>query len=151
MGGSAVIKAGVIEIVAIDDCSAMGDIGVVVVDHPVAMPVTAPMIPTPPKSSEEADSESNTERDCGAGKKYSGDRIPARVGNDRCPVHQPRIIGRHIDYFRVGRFDDNRVALSGYLLLFVAAQPACIPSLLPHGLHGIRHVLLLVGIGVSKG
>ena len=61
MIGVPAIKAGVIEIVAIDDRSAVGDVGVVVVDYPVATPVASPVIPTPPKSSEEADSESKTE------------------------------------------------------------------------------------------
>jgi hypothetical protein len=47
--------------------------------------------------------------------------------------------------------DDDRVASSRYLLLFVAIQLASLPSLLTHRLHGIRHILLLAGICVPKG
>jgi len=61
MAGVGTIKAGVIEIIAIDDRSAMGDVGVVIVEYPVAAPVASPVIPAPPKASEETDSESNSE------------------------------------------------------------------------------------------
>src|SRR5712692_4673016 len=147
----AVVEVAVVEVVAIDDRSAVGDIGVVVVNHRSAMPVVFPVIPAPPKSSEESDSKSNTEGDCRASKKDSRHRNPARVGDGRCPVHEPRIIGRHVDHIRVGRLDDDRVALSRYLLLFVAIQLASLPSLLTHRLDGIRHILLLVCICVAKG
>jgi len=145
------VAAPLVEVVAIDDRSAVGDVGVVVVDHPMAMPVASPVIPAPPKSSEEADSKPNTEGNCGAGKKDSGHRNPARVGDDRYPIHEPRIIGRHVDHVRVGRLDDDRVALSCYAFLFVAIQLASLSSLLAHRLDSIRHILLLVGICVAEG
>src|SRR5438445_7383344 len=116
----AVIKVAAVEVAAIDDRPAVRDICVVVVDYPAAVPVVSPVMPSPPKSSEEADAKSKAERDCGAGKKDSGNRNPAGVGNNRCSVHEPRIIGRHVDHIRVGRFDDDRVALSGYILLLIA-------------------------------
>jgi hypothetical protein len=67
--------------------SAMRDEGVMVEECPTAMPVVAPMTPAPPKSSEVSDSKSNTERESDAAPKNTGHGIPARVGNDRCPVH----------------------------------------------------------------
>ena len=109
-----------VEVVAIDDRSAVRDIRVVVVDYPAAVPVISPVVPAPPKSAEEADAKSKTERDCGAGKKDSWNWNPAGVGNNRCSVYEPRIIGRHVDHIRAGRFDDDRVALSGYILLLIA-------------------------------
>jgi hypothetical protein len=57
------IVAVVIEVVAIDDRAAVGDVGVVVVDRPPAVPVIIPVMPAPPKSSEKADSKSTTEKD----------------------------------------------------------------------------------------
>ena len=140
-----------VEVVAIDDRSAVGDIGVVVVDHPMAMPIPSPVMPAPPKSSEEADSKSSTEVESRAAKKDSGHRIPTWVGDDGVAVHEPRIIGGNVDHIWIGRFDDGRVTLSRYLLLFVAIQMAGLPSLLAHFLDGIHHVLLLVGICVAKG
>ena len=116
----ATAKVAVIKVAAIDDRSAVRDIRVVVVDYPAAVPVISPVVPAPPKSAEEADAKSKTERDCGAGKKDSGNWNPAGVGNNRCSVNEPRIIGRHVDHIGVCRFDDDRVALSGYILLLIA-------------------------------
>ena len=120
MARVAVIKVAAVEVVAIDDRSAVRDVRVVVEDYPAAVPVVSPVMPSPPKSSEEADAKSKTERDCGAGKKDSGNWNPAGVGNNRCSVNEPRIIGRHVDHIGVCRFDDDRVALSGYILLLIA-------------------------------
>ena len=158
--GTAAAKVGVVgvasievvagEIVAIDDRSTMGDVGVVVINHRPAVPVISPVIPAPSKSSEEADSKSKPEGDCRAGKKDSRHGIPAREGDDRRPVYEPRIVGRHVDHIRVGWFDDDGAALSRYFFLIVAVELASLPSLLAQCLDCLRHILLLVGIGVSK-
>src|SRR5580704_1443615 len=147
----ATVKVAVVEVVAIDDRPAVGDVGVMVIDHGPAVPVISPVMPAPSKSSEEADSKSDAERDCRAGKKDSGHGIPAWVGDDGRPVDEPRIISRYIDHLRVGRFDSDGAALGRHLLLFVAVQLAGVPRLLPHRLNSISHILLLVGIGVAKG
>lgn len=116
---AAVIEVAAVEVVTIDDRSAVGDVGVVVVDHPVAMPIAAPVMPAPAKSSKEADSKSDTEGDCWAVKKDSWHGIPAWICNYRLSIYEPRIVGRHVDHVRVGRFDDDSAALSRYLLLFI--------------------------------
>jgi len=41
--------------------------------------------------------------------------------------------------------------LSCYFLLFIAIQVTGIASLLAHRLHGVRHILLLVGVRIAKG
>src|SRR5713101_3844166 len=51
--GIAVIKVAVVEVTAIDDRSAVGDVGVVVVDRAMATPVVPPVTPAPAKPSEE--------------------------------------------------------------------------------------------------
>src|SRR5229473_1118890 len=124
--------------------------GVMVEECSTVMPVVPPVAPAPPKASEEADTKSNTKGKADAAPKNPGHGIPARVGNDGRPVHQPRIIGRHVHHLRVGRFDDDRVALSRYLILLVAIQMAGIPSLLTQRLDGIRHILRLGGICLAK-
>src|ERR1700722_20685486 len=43
----AVVEVVVTEIVAIDDCSAVGDVGTVVINRPPAVPVVAPVMPAP--------------------------------------------------------------------------------------------------------
>jgi len=49
-------STGMIEVIAIDKNSAVRDVGVVVVNNSVAMPVVSPMVPTPAESAVEADS-----------------------------------------------------------------------------------------------
>src|SRR5258708_16675917 len=99
----AAIKPAVIESAAIKG-SAMRDEGVMVVHRPTAMPVVPPVTPAPPKPSEEPETKSNAEGESDAAPKNPGHGIPARVGDDRCPVHQPRIIRRHLDYLSFARF-----------------------------------------------
>ena len=50
-----------IEVVAIDDRAAVGDVGVVVVNRGATVPIIVPVMPAPPKSSEKADSKSSAE------------------------------------------------------------------------------------------
>ena len=147
---AAAIEIAVVEVVAIDDCSAVRDVGVVVIDHPVAVPVASPVMPAPSKSSEVTNSKSNSEGDRGACKKDSRHGIPAWIWNDRVAVDEPRIVRRHVNHFRIGRFDDDGVALSRYFLLFITIQVAGLVSLLAHHLDGVRHILLLVGVGIAK-
>src|SRR5260370_11437265 len=146
----AVIEVVVVEVVAIDDRSAVGDVGVVVVDYPVAMPVASPMMPAPPVSSEETDAEPDSKSDPRSGKEDSRLGIPAWICDDRLAIYEPGIISRNINDLRVGWFDDDGVALSRYLLLFIAIEVAGAVSLLTHCLDGIRHILLLVGVGVAE-
>src|SRR5258708_6462854 len=87
----AAIKSAVIESAAIKG-SAMRDEGVMVVHCPTAMPVVPPVTPAPTKPSEEPETKSDTEGESDAAPKNPGHGIPARVGDDRRPVPQPRII-----------------------------------------------------------
>src|SRR5580704_13707213 len=109
-----------VDVVAIDDRSTVGDIGVVIVDHPVAMPVPSPVIPAPPKSSEETDSKSSAEVESWTAIKDSGHGIPTWIGDDGIAVYEPRVIRGNVDYVWNGRFDGDRIALSRHVLLFVA-------------------------------
>ena len=120
MAKVAVIKVAAVEVAAIDDRSAVRDIRVVVVDYPAAVPVVSPVMPSPPKSSEEADTKSNAKGNAGAVPKNPGHGIPAWIHDDRLTVHKPGVVGGDVNDLRVGRFDDDRAALRRYLLLFVA-------------------------------
>src|SRR5713226_4447911 len=146
----AVMEVSVVKVVAIDDGSAVGDVRVVVVDHPVAMPVASPVMPAPPESSEEADPEADSKSNSRSSQEDPRHGIPAWIGDDWLAIHEPGIIGRHINDLRVGRFDDDCIALRCYLLLFIAVQVAGLVSLLTHRLDSVGHILLLVGVGVTK-
>ena len=54
-------SAGAIEVVAIDKNSALGDVGAVVVNDAVVMPIVATMVPAPSKPSEKAHSKAEAE------------------------------------------------------------------------------------------
>ena len=144
------IEVAVVEVVAIDDRSAVRDVGVVVVDRCSAVPVVSPVMPAPPISSKKADAKADSESNPRSGQEDSWHRIPTRIRDDRLTVHEPGVIGRYIDDFRIGRFDDDRVALGCYLFLFIAIQVAGLAGLLTHGLDGVRHCLLLIGVCVAK-
>ena len=146
-----VIEVAAVEIVAIDYGSAVGNVGVVVVDHRAAVPIVSPVMPAPPKTPEEADPEADSKSNPRSGKENPRHGIPAWICKDRLAIHEPGIIGRHIDHLRIGRFNDDGAALSCYLLLFIAIQVAGLVSLLTHRLDGIRHILLLIGVCVAKG
>src|SRR5260370_13850385 len=124
------IEVAVVEVVAIDDRSAVRDVGVVVVNHCSAVPVVSPVMPAPPISSEktdpEADAKSNP-RSCQEDPRHG---MPAWIRDDRLTVHEPGIVGRYVDNFRVGRFDDNPVPFISSLLLSIVIQLAALASLL---------------------
>src|SRR5216683_7550926 len=147
----AMIEVAVVEVVAIDDRSAVRNVGVVVVDRCSAVPVVSPVMPAPPISSEKAEPEADSESNPRSGQEDPGHGIPAWIRDDRLTVHEPGIIGRHVDHFRVGRFNDDCVALSRYLFLLIAIQVAGLVSLLTHRLDGIGDILLLVGVCIAKG
>src|SRR5712672_1881361 len=81
---------------------------------PAAMPVVAPMAPAPAESAKISKSESNTERQSDAAPKNSRHRIPAWVGHDRSAIYKPRIIGRHVNRFRISQLDGDCVSLRRY-------------------------------------
>ena len=130
----------VIEVAAINERSTVGDIGVVVEEHSVAVPVPSPVIPAPTETAEEKPRPVKID---------SGDRIPIWVRDNGIAVSEPRIVLRDVDHFRIGRLNNDGIVLSCHLLLFVAIQMASFLSLLAHGLHGIHYSLLLVGISVA--
>src|SRR6266481_3715869 len=146
----AVVEVVVAEIVAINDRPAVGDVGVVVVNHPMAMPVASPVMPAPTISSEETDAEPDSKSNPRSGEEDSRHGVPGRIRDDRLAIHEPGIIGRYIHDLRIGRLDDDGVPLSRYLLLVIAIEVAGLVSLLTHCLDGICQILLLVGVCVAK-
>src|SRR6266478_10244376 len=120
---SAVAEVTVAEITvmesAVTEVSAVRDESVMVEECSTAMPVVSPVAPAPPKASEVPDTKSNTEGESDASPKNPRHRIPAWVGDDWRAIHQPRIIGRHVDNFRISWFDDDCASLRRYPFLFV--------------------------------
>src|SRR5258708_1243569 len=84
-----VVSVAVVKIVTIDDRSAVRDVGVVVVDYPVAMPVASPVMPAPSVSSEKADPEADSKPNPHSGKEDSRHGIPAWICDDRLAIYEP--------------------------------------------------------------
>src|SRR5258708_9117841 len=95
------------------------------------MTVVAPTAPAPAKSAEISESKSNTERQSDAAPKNSRHRIPPWEGHDRSAIYKPRIIGRHVNRFRISRLDNDCVSFRRYSLLFISIHVPTLLCLLP--------------------
>src|ERR1051325_7168035 len=107
-------------------------------------------MPAPAIPSEKSDSESDSKSNPHSAQKDSGHGIPTRICHDRVTVHEPGIVSGNVNHLRISRFNDDCASLSCYLLLFVAIELAGLSSLLAHRLNGVRHILLLIGVRISK-
>src|SRR5437016_1345413 len=103
-------------------------IPVVVVPHEAVVPVEAPVVKPPAESAEEADAETESERNPGTDSVEAGVPEPARVSDDRRPVNQPWIVGGHVDDIGVRRLDHDRLALGDDIFLRGRLEVACLRS-----------------------
>src|SRR6202521_3841336 len=111
------VRALAIEGVVISEDSAVGYVSVVVVNDIVVMPVRSPVVPAPAKSAKIADSKAEAKRDSRAVKEQSRIRIPTWPNPDGLSIRKPRIILRHVNNLRVGRFDHNGLPLIAHVFL----------------------------------
>ena len=81
--GTSVIetRTSLIEGVAIDEGSAVRDVGSMVVGHPSVVPVEPPVVPSPTKTGEEADTKAHSEIKVWPVVKDSRDTNPAWIGH----------------------------------------------------------------------
>src|SRR5882762_2866702 len=151
---SAMVKVAVIEITVMESVvaklSAVRNELMVVEECPAAMPVVAPMAPAPAKSAKISKSKSNAERQSDATPKNSRRLIPSGIDRYRPPVNQPRIIGRHVDHLRIGRFNNDCVSLCSDPLLLAAIQVPSLLSVLTHLLNSVGHILRIVRIRLAQ-
>ena len=117
MKSPAMKSAGVIEVVAIDEDSAVGDVGVVVVNDSVVMPIISPVVPAPAIAAKEADAKAQAKRNSRPSKVQPWIPIPAWPDPDWLSIHEPGVIFRHVNNLRIGRLDHDRLSLLGHGLL----------------------------------
>ena len=115
----------------------------------MVVPIGSPVVPAPSKTSEEADSEPDSEREVRAVIPDSGIRVPSRPGHDGTSVNHPRIIRGDVNDLGIGRLNDDRRPLCLYDLLRSGPKIASFLRPLAHHLDGIHHILLLVVVGVT--
>src|ERR1700676_2258289 len=111
------VRAPAIEGVVIGKDSAVGYVSVVVVNNIVVMPVRSPVVPSPTKPTEIANSKAQPKPNSRAVKKQSRIRIPAWPNPDGLSIRKPRVILRNVNNLRVGRFDHNGLALIAHVFL----------------------------------
>src|SRR6266852_3855859 len=114
---AAVKSAAVIEAVSIGENSAVGLVVVMIETNVVVMPIRSPVVPAPPKPAKVSDSKAETKRNPRSRKIQSWIRIPSRPDPDGCSIREPRIIFRHVNDFRVSRFDHNGLPFLADLFL----------------------------------
>src|ERR1022692_662850 len=85
---TAMESTGAIEIVAIDENPAVGDVGAVVEHDPVIMPIVSPVSPPPSKTAKEADSKAEPKRNSGTIKEEPRIPIPARPDPDGLSIYE---------------------------------------------------------------
>src|SRR5258708_21210315 len=115
-----------------------------VVKRIALVPIESPTPPTPSKSAEETDSESNPKREIRAVIPDAGVRVPPRPRDNRPSVDYPRIIGRDINYLRLCRLDDHGRALCRHRFLPRALEVSGLLSTLAHHFHATHPLLLFV-------
>src|SRR5208282_2707206 len=108
------------------------------------MPVEAPMTPSPSKTAEPADSETESERKIRPPKPDSRVRIPARPSHDGISVNQPWVIRRDVNHIGLSGLDGNRRAIRLYHFVRRILKSAGLLRFSPHHLHRIHHILLLI-------
>ena len=109
-----------VKVIVVDERVAPGDIRVVVVDDGPVVAIEAPCVPSPAAAPAEdaADANADTEEDAGRGKQ--GSRKVTWIHRDGRPIDDPGIVFGHIHDLRVGRFNDDRLALRRHRLLWRA-------------------------------
>src|SRR6202021_1033512 len=139
------------KVITIDDRPAMRDVRVVVVNHPsAAVPIVAPIGPAPAEAAKQSNAKTQSKTDPQTSQEQPGIGIPTGESSQRIPVYQPWIVLRYVHYVRRRRLNDDRLTLSSHVLLRRGLQVPGLLRLLPHGLNGLSHRLLLIHIGVAQ-
>jgi hypothetical protein len=106
-----------VEVITINENSAVGHVAVVVEKDAVMVPIGSPMVPTPAKTTKKANAEAEAKSNSGTRKVQTGIPVPAWPDRNRRAIDKPRIVLRHVDHLGVGRFDHDRRSVVGHLLL----------------------------------
>src|SRR5271169_1504392 len=143
-------SSGAIEIVAIDENSAVGDVGAVVEHDPVVVPIVSPVSPAPAKPAEKANSKAKIPCEPWPREVQPGIPIPAGPDPDGLSIHEPGVVFGNVNNFRVSWFDHNALPLIAHVFLRCALQVPRLLRTVAHYLNSVHHVLLLVDVSIPK-
>lgn len=107
----------VVKIVAIGESSAVGDVGVVVIDNGAMSPIKSPVMPTPAVAREESEPEAHAEGNARSRHIEPGIPKPTRPHDHGRSVNYPGIVRWNIDHLGAGGFNDDRFAFFLHFLL----------------------------------
>jgi hypothetical protein len=110
-------SATAIEVVAIDENSAMRDVRIVVEHDVMVMPVLSPVVPAPTKPSKEADAKTQAKCNSRPANVEPWVRIPSWPDSDGRSIYEPWVILRNVNNFRLGGFNYNGLPLLAHLFL----------------------------------
>src|SRR5580692_9696804 len=146
------VEAGMATIVTvtIEERRTMCVIGCVVEEHSVVIPINTPCAPPPAESEERSDGKTDTEIKSWPTPPDAGHVNPIRPRSDWVSVDCPRIVGRDVDHFWVGRDDVDLVMFIFNIQLRGRLEIAGFFGFLPHLLNGLHHIFLLVVISVAE-
>src|ERR1700751_42655 len=113
---ASVKSSGAIEVVVIDEDSAVGYVAVMI-EHDPVMPVVSPVTPSPAKAAKEANSKAKAPSESWAGEIQSGIPVPAWPDAHGCSIDEPWVILGNVDNLRVCGFDHNGLTLLAHLFL----------------------------------
>jgi hypothetical protein len=153
MGKSAGVAASritVSEIRVAHESRTVRDVPVVVVDHVMSVPVSPPVMPSPPEAAKETHSNSQAEGNPRPIEIEAGKPHPLGVIREGIPVDDPRIVFRHIDDVWIGGFNRDCLSVRCDSFLLRAFQVSSLLRPLAHPLNCIEYVLLPVHICITE-
>ncbi len=119
-------------------------------DSAVEAPSETPSVPSPAEAEERPQRKANAERNVRSAESNSPPRIEPRPQAYGISVHIRRVVSGHIHHIRVSRLDVYIRTILVHALLRRSPQITRVVSLVPHVLDRLRHVILLVLIGLSQ-
>src|SRR5271165_4486933 len=139
---TAMESTGAVEIVAIDENPAVGDVGAVVEHDPVIRPIVSPVSPAPSETAEEANSKAKAPSEPWPREVQSRIPVPARPDSYGVSIHEPGVVFRNVDNLRVRGLNHNGLPLIAHLLLRRALQVPGLLRTVTHHLNSVHDVLL---------
>src|SRR5579859_312557 len=148
-----IIKAApsAIECLMVEKSSAVRFKVVVVKTDIVVTPVRVPVVPSPAKTTKEADAKTQAETNSRRCPVQTWIPVPTGPHSNRRSIHQPRIVFRYVNDLWIDWFNHNRRSLLRYFFLRCRIQVSGILRTLSHYLHRIHYVLRLIYVRIAEG
>src|SRR5208282_2022981 len=135
---------------AIEKCRATRVVGRSVEEYSVVMPVHSPSMPSPAEPEKRSDRESDSKVEPRSAPPNARNVNPVGPRCNRISVHCPRIVRRNVNNLRIGGLDIDLAVFILHVKLLRGLQIAGFLRSLPHLLHGLHYIILLVEISVTE-